>query len=51
VAYNPYARPTAPLYLIEPETGVLVRVADRFTPAHESFLSRLRVHLAVGQPF
>jgi len=51
VAYNPYAPPTAPLYLIEPETGVLVRVADRFTPARESFLSRLRVHLAVGQPF
>lgn len=51
VAYNPYALPTAPLYLIEPETGVLVRVADRFTPTRESFLSRLRVHLAVGQPF
>ncbi|HEX7118738.1 MAG TPA: BamA/TamA family outer membrane protein [Longimicrobiales bacterium] len=51
VAYNPYAPRTAPLYLIEPQTGVLVRVADRFTPERDSFLNRLRVHLAVGQPF
>ncbi|HEX6940057.1 MAG TPA: BamA/TamA family outer membrane protein [Longimicrobiales bacterium] len=51
VAYNPYAPPTAPLYLIEPETRVLVRAADAFTPARDTFLSRLRVHLAVGQPF
>ncbi len=51
VAYNPYAPRTAPLYLIEPETGVLVRVADEFAPARDPFLGRLRVHLAVGHPF
>lgn len=51
VAYNPYGPTTGPLYLIEPETGVLVRVADEFTPERGSFLSRFRVHLAVGQPF
>lgn len=51
VAYNPYSRRTAPLYLIEPETGVLVRVADDFAPDRGGFFQRLRFHLAVGQPF
>ena len=51
VAYNPYSPQIAPLYLIEPETGVLVRVADEFAPERGGFFERLRFHLAVGQPF
>lgn len=51
VAYNPYAPRTAPLYLIEPQTDVLVRVADEFAPEREPFFGRFRVHLAIGQPF
>lgn len=51
VAYNPYAPISAPLFLTEPETGTLVRVADDFAPPRPGFLSRFRVHLAVGEPF
>lgn len=51
IAYNPYAPTPGPLFLTEPETGTLVRVADRFAPERPSFLERFRLHLAIGQPF
>lgn len=51
VAYNPY-RPTAgPVFVPDPSTGDLIRRLEDFRPEGGGFLSRLRVHLAVGQAF
>lgn len=51
IAYNPYGPIPAPLFLTDPETDALIRVLDRFTPRRESFFNRLRLNLAVGEPF
>lgn len=51
VGYNPYLPFTAPLFLPDTATGGLIRVLDSFTPKAPSFLGRLRLNLAVGQPF
>jgi outer membrane protein assembly factor BamA len=50
-AYNPHGDRTAPLYLSDPETGALVRIEDAFRPEPGGLLSRLRIHLSVGQAF
>lgn len=50
-AYNPYPRARAPLYVRDPETNVLERVARSYRPPDPSFLQRFRLHVAVGQPF
>lgn len=51
IGYNPYLPLTAPLFLPDTVTGGLIRVLDAFTPESPSFLRRLRLHLAIGQPF
>lgn len=51
VAYNGYGTDPGPLFLTDPETGSLIRVMDRYDPGAGSFFDRLRLHLAVGNPF
>jgi outer membrane protein assembly complex protein YaeT len=51
LAYNPYLPFTAPLFLPDTATGGLIRVLDSFTPPPPSFFGRLRLNLAIGQPF
>lgn len=50
IAYNP-GLPPAPLFLADPETGVLRRVADQFELRRSTLLDYIQVHLAVGEPF
>jgi outer membrane protein assembly factor BamA len=51
VAYNPSPPTAAPLYILDPETEVLVRVAERFRPERHPFFPRFQFHLAIGQAF
>lgn len=51
IAYNGYGTDPGPLFLTDPETGSLIRVQDRFDPGSGSFLDRIQLHLAVGNPF
>lgn len=51
LGYNPHGAQTAPLYYADAATGALVQVQDAYTPPAPSFLNRLRLHIAVGQPF
>lgn len=51
VAYNPHGKRTAPLFLSDPQTGELIRIEDAFRPEPGGLLSRLRIHVAVGQAF
>ena len=50
VAYNPYNPVTAPLLVIDSETGTLRRIGV-FTPARGGFFNRMQVHLGVGHAF
>jgi outer membrane protein assembly factor BamA len=49
IAYNPHQLTEGALF-VRDETA-LYRVRDHFRPERASFLSRLRVHLGVGQAF
>ena len=51
LGYNPHGPRTEPLYFADPDTGTLTKLLDQFTPEPPSFWQRLRLHLAVGQPF
>lgn len=51
LAYNPYRAPRARLFANDAGTGQLVRIADEHRRADPSFLDRLTLHIAVGQPF
>jgi len=51
VGFNPYDPTPGPLYLPDPATDNLIRVADRFAPDRGSFWDRFQLHLTVGQPF
>ncbi|HSH44605.1 MAG TPA: hypothetical protein VK966_02045, partial [Longimicrobiales bacterium] len=51
VGWNPYPRPRAPLYVRNPETEALERVARSYRPGPPSFWQRFRIHIAVGQAF
>lgn len=51
VAYNPYPLPRAPLYVRDPDTDALERIARSYRPADPSWAQRFRLHVAVGQPF
>lgn len=51
VSYNAHDLPVAPLLVSDPQTGALVRVQDRFPGVSRDFLSRLQIHIAVGQAF
>lgn len=51
LGFNPHGPQTAPLYFADAETGTLEQIDDAFTPDGPSFLQRLRLHIAVGQPF
>jgi outer membrane protein assembly complex protein YaeT len=49
--YNPHRLTSGPLFVRDDEAGSLVRVRDAFRLERTSFLSRLRLHLGVGQAF
>lgn len=51
VGYNPHRLTRGPLLVRDDEAGTLVRVRDVFQQERGSFLSRLRVHVGVGQAF
>jgi outer membrane protein assembly complex protein YaeT len=51
IGYNPHRRTAGPLLVRDDEAGTLVRVRDVFQPDRRSFLSRIRIHLGVGQAF
>lgn len=51
LGFNPHGPQTEPLYYADAETGTLVQIQSAFTPDPPSFLDRLRLHIAVGQPF
>ncbi len=51
LGFNPHGPQTEPLYYADAETGSLVQIRSAFTPDPPSFLDRLRLHIAVGQPF
>jgi outer membrane protein assembly factor BamA len=51
LGYNPHGPRTEPLYFADAESGALLQLRDAFTPESPSFFDRLRLHLAVGQPF
>lgn len=51
LAYDPYGPTVGPLFVPAPETGELVRIDPAFAPETGGLLDRLRLHLAVGQPF
>ena len=51
LGYNPHSPPTLPLYFADELTGSLVKLEEEYTPAAPNFLNRLRLHIAVGQPF
>jgi outer membrane protein assembly factor BamA len=50
VAYNPYPRETGPLYIVDPEQGLLLG-SPAYRPESPGFLRRLRVQFALGQAF
>lgn len=51
LAYNPYPRPRAPLFVRDPETDALVRVSPSYRPRDPSFRHRFQIQVAVGQAF
>jgi outer membrane protein insertion porin family len=51
VAYNPHDPRRGPLFVPEPATGALIRVADDFRPSPPGFFERFRLHVAIGQAF
>lgn len=51
LGFNPHGPQTAPLYYADAETGTLSQIRAAYTPGKPSFLNRLRLHIAVGQPF
>jgi outer membrane protein assembly factor BamA len=51
VGFDPYDRPVAPLLLLEPETGRVIRMPDLYQADRPGFLGRMRLHLGIGQAF
>lgn len=51
LGFNPHGPETAPLFYADAETGALIQLQSAFTPEQPTFLDRLRLHIAVGQPF
>ena len=51
LGFNPYPRPTGPLYLIDTRGNIVGQVEERFTPKDFSFLRRFVVHVSIGQTF
>jgi outer membrane protein assembly factor BamA len=50
IGINPYDPATAPLLVIDPETGGLRRIGV-FTPSRGGIFSRMQLHLGVGHAF
>jgi outer membrane protein assembly factor BamA len=51
LAVNPYGREPGPLYVYDPDTGVLDPTPRRFRDNDRRFLDYLTVHIAVGNAF
>lgn len=51
VAVNPYGREPGPLYIYDPDTGVLDPTPRRFRETDRNFFDYLTVHIAVGNAF
>ena len=51
LAYNPYGKTSGPLLLTDVEGGTLTRVRDDYRPSNNSLLSKLQLHLGIGQAY
>ncbi|HEX6693515.1 MAG TPA: BamA/TamA family outer membrane protein [Longimicrobiales bacterium] len=52
LAYNPYGKTSGPLLVTDlTGSGTLTRVREDYRPANNSLLSKLQLHLGIGQAF